>query len=187
MNLRPGRIVGITLGAVAILAIGVYGPAMLLGPLPEPSVRLATTPAETSEAGVAAPIVLPDEGASALALVSDEGGAESLAVAGETDAVPIGGAVKLVAVLATLESLPLPPDGDGPGLRIGPADYTDYLRYEAEGSRTLQVSPGDTWSERDVVRAVLLGSLPARSRLRGLAIAGAAVIAPSDGLLLSAG
>ena len=57
MNLRPGRIIGITLGAVAILAIGVYGPAMLLGPLPEPSVRLATTSAETSDAGAAAPIV----------------------------------------------------------------------------------------------------------------------------------
>ncbi|GAA1813271.1 hypothetical protein [Agromyces neolithicus] len=158
MNLRPGRIIGITLGAVAILAVGVYGPAMLLGPLPEPSVHLATTSAETSEAGAAAPIVLPDEGASALALVSEDGSAAALAAAGDSDAVPIGGAVKLVTVLATLESLPLPADGDGPGLRIGPADYTDYLRYEAEGSRTLQVSPGDTWSERDVVRAVLLAS-----------------------------
>src|SRR5688572_33391780 len=97
MNLRPGRIVGITLGAVAILAIGVYGPAMLLGPLPEPSVRLATTPAETTPAGAAAPIVLPDEGASALALVSETGSAESLAVAGDTEAVPIGRAVKLGA------------------------------------------------------------------------------------------
>ena len=158
MNLRPGRIVGITLGAVAILAVGVYGPAMLLGPLPEPSVHLATTSAETSETSAAAPIVLPDVGASALALVSEEGSAESLAVAGDTESVPIGGTAKLVAVLATLESLPLPADGDGPGLRIGPADYTDYLRYEAEGSRTLRVSPGDTWSERDVVRAVLLAS-----------------------------
>ena len=158
MNLRPGRIVGITLGAVAILAVGVYGPAMLLGPLPEPSVHLATTSAETSDPSAAAPSVLPDVGASALALVSEEGSAESLAVAGDTESVPIGGAAKLVAVLATLESLPLPADGDGPGLRIGPADYTDYLRYEAEGSRTLRVSPGDTWSERDVVRAVLLAS-----------------------------
>ena len=158
MNLRPGRIVGITLGAVAILAVGVYGPAMLLCPLPEPSVHLATTSAETSETSAAAPIVLPDVGASALALVSEEGSAESLAVAGDTESVPIGGTAKLVAVLATLDSLPLPADGDGPGLRIGPDDYTDYLRYEAEGSRTLRVSPGDTWSERDVVRAVLLAS-----------------------------
>ena len=31
----PGRIIGIVVGAVAILGIGVYGPAMLLGPLPE--------------------------------------------------------------------------------------------------------------------------------------------------------
>lgn len=158
MNFSPGRIVGITLGAVAILAVGVYGPAMLLGPLPEPSVHLATASGGTSDDGAAAPIVLPETGASALALVTDEGEAEALAVAGDTDAVPIGGAAKLVTVLATLDSLPLPAEGDGPGLRIGPADYTDYLRYEGEGSRTLRVSPGDTWSERDVVRAVLLAS-----------------------------
>ena len=42
----PGRIVGIVVGALAILGVGVYGPAMLLGPLPAVDVRVE--PAETS-------------------------------------------------------------------------------------------------------------------------------------------
>lgn len=157
MSFSPGRIIGVAIGAVAILVVGVYGPAMLLGPLPEPSVHLATESVETAGAATTSTIVLPEGGASALALVNDDS-AETLAVAGDSAAVPIGAAAKLVTVLATLESLPLPADGDGPGLRIGPADYTDFLRYQGEGSRSLQVSPGDTWSERDVVRAVLLAS-----------------------------
>ena len=160
MSLRPGRIVGIALGAVAILAVGVYGPAMLLGPLPEPSVRLATS--------LGRDIRRERRGADRAARrrararspwSSDDGSAESLAVAGDTErrADRRRGEARDGARRRS-SRCPLPADGDGPGIAIGPADYTDYLRYEAEGSRTLQVSPGETWSERDVVRAVLLAS-----------------------------
>ena len=45
----PGRIIGIVIGAVAILGIGVYGPAMLLGPLPEVSVALEPAAATATE------------------------------------------------------------------------------------------------------------------------------------------
>ena len=55
----PGRIIGIVIGAVAILGIGVYGPAMLLGPLPEVSVSLE--PAATAAADVPA-LTLPQTG-----------------------------------------------------------------------------------------------------------------------------
>jgi D-alanyl-D-alanine carboxypeptidase (penicillin-binding protein 5/6) len=158
MSLNPGRIVGIVVGAVAILGIGVYGPAMLLGPLPAVTVDVDETAVAASTAAPTAPISLPETGSSALALVADDGSAETLALGGDPAAVPIGGAAKLVTVLATLDSLPLPAEGDGPGIKIGPDDYTDYLRYSGEGSRTLQVSPGETWSERDVVRAILLAS-----------------------------
>jgi len=151
----PGRIVGIALGALAILGVGVYGPAMLLGPLPEVVVHVETAPATTPQGPA---LTLPETGASALAVLSEQGVTETVAVAGDGAAVPIGGAAKLVTVLATLDSLPLPADGEGPGVPIGPEDYTDYLRYSSEGSRTLQVSPGETWTERDVVRAILLAS-----------------------------
>ncbi|MFD4420187.1 hypothetical protein ACFWN7_01635 [Agromyces sp. NPDC058484] len=153
--ISPGRIVGIVVGALAIIGVGVYGPAMLLGPLPQVTMRLV--PAATAGTD-ARSLALPEAGASALAVISDDGTSQTIAVAGEAGAVPIGGAAKLVTLLATLESLPLPEDGEGPAIRIGPEDYTDYLRYSGEGSRTLQVSPGETWTERDVVRAVLLAS-----------------------------
>ena len=150
----PGRIIGIAVGALAILGIGVYGPAMLLGPLPQVQVRL-----EPAAAAAEIPaLTLPEIGASALAVVGEEGGSETVAVSGDPAAVPIGGAAKLVALLVTLDSLPLPADGTGPSITIGPEDYTDYLRYSGEGSRTLPVLPGESWTERDVVRAVLLAS-----------------------------
>ena len=151
----PGRIIGIVIGAVAILGIGVYGPAMLLGPLPEVSVSLE--PAATTVADVPA-LTLPQTGASAIAVVGDDGAGETVATAGDPAAVPIGGAAKMVTLLVTLDSLPLPADGAGPAIPIGPEDYTDYLRYSGEGSRAMPVSPGETWAERDVVRAVLLAS-----------------------------
>ncbi|GAA1950909.1 serine hydrolase [Agromyces allii] len=153
----PARVIGIVIGAFAILGIGVYAPAMLLGPLPAVTVE---TVAGAAELPASAPLTLPESGASALAVLDDGGEASVLATAGDEAVVPMGGAAKLVTVLATLESLPLPApgDGEGPLIKIGPADYTDYLRYEADGSRALQVSPGDSWSERDVVRAILLTS-----------------------------
>lgn len=151
----PGRIIGIAVGALAILGIGIYTPAMLLGPLPDVTVRVDPS---TSAAAEVPALTLPTTGASAIAVVGDDGTSETVAVAGDPAAVPIGGAAKLVTLLVTLDSLPLPADGAGPAIPIGPEDYTDYLRYSAEGSRALQVSPGETWTERDVVRAVLLAS-----------------------------
>ncbi|QEO15780.1 hypothetical protein FLP10_16145 [Agromyces intestinalis] len=156
MSLSPGRIVGIIVGAVAILGIGVYGPAMLLGPLPAAAVSTAKATDVTPPAG--AEIPLPADGQSAVAVVGADGEAAVVAQSGGDDAVPIGGAAKLVTLLVTLDSLPLPPDEDGPGVTIKPADYTDYLNYQKEDARTLQVSPGETWTERDVVRAVLFAS-----------------------------
>jgi D-alanyl-D-alanine carboxypeptidase (penicillin-binding protein 5/6) len=155
MSLTPGRIVGIAVGALAILGIGVYGPAMLLGPLPAVAVETAAAAAPAPQA---AQVPLPAEGASVIAAVDESGASSPIATGGEQGVVPIGGAAKLVTLLVTLDSLPLAAGSEGPGIRIGPDDYTDYLRYQAEGSRVLQVSPGDAWSQRDVLRAVLLAS-----------------------------
>ena len=85
--------------------------------------------------------------------------ARPLAVAGDTEAVPIGGAAKLVTLLVTLDSLPLPADGGGPDdPASAPRTTPTTCATSGEGSRTLPVSPGETWTERDVVRAVLLAS-----------------------------
>lgn len=155
MSPSPGRVVGIAVGTLAILAVGVYGPAMLLGPLPAVDVRVD----EASAAAPAAPasVALPADGASAVALI-DEGEAELVAAAADDAAAPIGGAAKLVTALVTVDSLPLADGTGGPDIPIGAEDYSTYLRYEREGSRVLQVSPGELWSERDVLRAVVLAS-----------------------------
>ncbi|MFF2369547.1 hypothetical protein [Agromyces sp. NPDC058110] len=152
----PARVLGIVVGAVAILAVGVYAPVMLLGPLPSVTVEQVAS----ADAPESTPLALPADGAASLAIVGDDGSGTVLATAGSADAVPMGGAAKLVTILATLESLPLPApgEGEGPRIKIAAADYTDYLRYEADGSRALRVSPGDSWTQRDVVRAILLTS-----------------------------
>ncbi|MBM7504998.1 hypothetical protein ACFPER_14985 [Agromyces aurantiacus] len=155
MSPSPGRVVGIAVGALAILAVGVYGPAMLLGPLPEVAVRIDQASAAAPEP---AAVALPEDGASAVALVDEEGEAELVASAADEEAAPIGGAAKLVTALVTVDSLPLEADSDGPAIRIAAADYSSYLAYQREGSRVLQVSPGESWTERDVLRAVLLAS-----------------------------
>ncbi|WP_400999010.1 hypothetical protein [Agromyces sp. GXQ0307] len=155
MSPSPGRVVGIAVGALAILGIGVYGPAMLLGPLPDVEVRVDTAQAA---APATSSVALPAEDASAVAFVDDDGTSSLVAASADDRAAPIGGAAKLVTALVVLDTLPLTADDDGPAIRIGPEDYTDYLRYSSEGSRTVQVSPGDSWTERDVVRAVVLGS-----------------------------
>lgn len=156
MSPSPGRVVGIAVGTLAILAVGVYGPAMLLGPLPAVEVRVdeATAAAPAAPASVA----LPADGASAVALIDDGGEAELVAAAADDAAAPIGGAAKLVTGLVTVDSLPLADGTGGPDIPIGAEDYSTYLRYEREGSRVLQVSPGEMWSERDVLRAVVLAS-----------------------------
>ncbi|GAA2025099.1 hypothetical protein GCM10009819_05100 [Agromyces tropicus] len=155
MSPSPGRVVGIAVGALAILGIGVYGPAMLLGPLPD--VTVDADPAQAA-APASVAVALPADDASAVALLAEDGSAVTVASSADDEAVPIGGAAKLVTVLTVLDALPLASGEDGPAIRIGPEDYTDYLRYSGEGSRALQVSPGDSWTQRDVVRAVLMSS-----------------------------
>jgi D-alanyl-D-alanine carboxypeptidase (penicillin-binding protein 5/6) len=152
MSSSPGRTIGIVVGAVAILGVGVYAPAMLLGPLPEVQVVAAAPPA----APPPSPLALPGDGASAVARVAEE--PVVLATAGDATALPIGAAAKLVTALVTSEALPFPTDGAGAELTIGPQDYTEYLQAEKEGTRALPVSPGDRWSQRDVTRAMLLAS-----------------------------
>ena len=155
MSPSPARGVGIALGTLAILAVGVYAPAMLLGPLPDAEIRVDETAVAASER---AEVPLPASGASAVAILGEAGEAQLVAASAEDDPKPIGGATKLVTVLATLDALPIAEGERGAAIRIGPEDYTDFLRYQEQGSRTLPVSPGETWSQHDVVRAVFLGS-----------------------------
>jgi D-alanyl-D-alanine carboxypeptidase (penicillin-binding protein 5/6) len=145
-----GRVIGTTIGTLLILGVGVYGPATLLGPLPDVSTSAIAAPElETS------PPVLPAVGASAL---TEDPAGSPLAVAGETDAVPMAAATKVVAALVVLDAHPLGADDEGDVVPITTEDFLSFMDYKAAGARTVTVYTEDEWSERGMLQALLLGS-----------------------------
>lgn len=145
-----GRVIGVTVGTLAILAVGLYGPAMLLGPLPE-----STTSSIDLSALDASDPVLPSGGASAL---TEDPTGTPLAIAGETEAVPMAAATKVVAALVVLDERPLDAGEEGDVVPITSDDFLSYLDYQAAGARTVTVYTEDQWSERGMLQALLLGS-----------------------------
>ena len=175
---RPGRVIGISVGTLVILMIGVYGPATLLGPLPTAAVTL-TAPAAPVAASTP---VLPAAGTSgilALTPVSEAAadadaaadtdtaadtpgaaalGAAPIATGGGADALPMASAAKIITALVVLDAKPLAVGETGPAYSLVTADYQDYLDYTAEDARTVIVFPGESWTEREMLQAMILGS-----------------------------
>ena len=155
--------------------IGVYGPATLLGPLPVAAVTLtapdAAVPASTP--------VLPAAGTSGLLAVTaaedtaavdtatDDTAAEpapatlgvdTIAVGGGSDPLPMASAAKIITALVVLDAKPLAAGEPGPAYSLVTADYQDYLDYTADDARTVIVFPGESWTEREMLQAMILGS-----------------------------
>lgn len=176
---RPGRVLGISVGTLVILMIGVYGPATLLGPLP--AAEITRTEPAAPDAGSAP--VLPAAGTSGiLALTPVDAGADAsaenqdaaaatadttagpalaaspIAVGGGVDALPMASAAKIVTALVVLDAKPLTAHEPGPAYSLVTADYQDYLDYTAEGARTVIVFPGESWTQREMLQALILGS-----------------------------
>ncbi len=164
---RPGRFIGITVGALAILLIGVYGPATLLGPLPA-ATATRLTPALNDATPF--PPVLPAQGGSAIvALDTAAPGVTTpdasaiaktvpIAVGGNADALPMASAAKIVTALVVLDAKPLAAGTAGPKIPITTADYQDYIDYGNSGARTVVVFPGELWTETELLQAMVLGS-----------------------------
>jgi D-alanyl-D-alanine carboxypeptidase (penicillin-binding protein 5/6) len=150
---RARRAVSGALGALVILAAGFYGPVSLLPPLPaaEPTLVAAAGPA----ADPAAAPVLPADGASAALLA---GSTTLLGSSGTADPVPIAGIAKLIAALVALDEHPLGPGRNGDIIPVSADDYRSYLDYSGAGARAIPVVEGDTWTQREMLQAVLLGS-----------------------------
>jgi len=171
---RPGRVIGISVGTLVILMIGVYGPATLLGPLPHATVAL-TVPDPTVTASTP---VLPAAGTSGILAVTpvDAGAGESttadpaadtatealgvdpIAIGGGSDPLPMASAAKIITALVVLDAKPLTVGEPGPAYSLVTADYQDYLDYTAEDARTVIVFPGESWTEREMLQAMILGS-----------------------------
>lgn len=154
---RPRRLIGATVGALVILAIGIYGPATLLGPLPVVTATLVTP---TDGADNLSPPVLPTGGASAVAAFDATAldASAPMAVAGTTDALPMASIAKIVTALVVLEAKPLDVGRTGPTVAITTADYQDYIDYANADARTVVVFPGENWTERELLQAMILGS-----------------------------
>lgn len=151
-------------GTAAILAVGVYGPATLLGPLPEAETTLLSPPA--ADANVSPP-ALPAAGTSAVTALSvDETGAITplavpatpIAAAGSTTPLPLASIAKVITALVVLDAKPLEAGEAGPGVTLTTADYQSYLDYTARGARSVTVFQGEVWSEQELLQAMLLGS-----------------------------
>ncbi|PJJ71880.1 D-alanyl-D-alanine carboxypeptidase-like protein [Diaminobutyricimonas aerilata] len=148
---RIARGIGVLIGTLAILTPGVYGAVTLLPPLPEPRV-VQTAFTEPTEMP---PLAVPLPAAGASALVSADG--TVLGTGGSPDAVPMAGAAKTVLGLVTLDAHPIA-DGDGDTVTITADDVTAFAKYSAEGARVTPVTAGSTWTQRELLAAVALGS-----------------------------
>jgi D-alanyl-D-alanine carboxypeptidase (penicillin-binding protein 5/6) len=169
---RPGRLIGILVGTLVILLIGVYGPATLLGPLPAAEVAL-TVPAAPVTASTP---VLPAAGTSGILAITPADaagettatavagadaatlGVDPIAVGGGTDPLPMASAAKIITALVVLDAKPLAVGEPGPAYSLVTADYQDYLDYTAAGARTVIVFPGESWTQRELLQAMILGS-----------------------------
>ena len=171
-SFRPGRLVGILVGTVVILAVGVYGPATLLGPLPAVT---ATKVVPDDSVTAPTPPTLSTNGASAIAVLtattSTASGTTStgtdstgtavpppIASAGSTAALPMASIAKVVTALVVLDAKPIVAGESGPIVTLTTADFQSYLDYDKAGARSVAVFAGEQWTELELLQALLLGS-----------------------------
>jgi D-alanyl-D-alanine carboxypeptidase (penicillin-binding protein 5/6) len=145
------RGIGIFAGTVVILGVGVYGPATLLGPLPAASVsQMALNDPEP-----ATPPALPTDGASAITLSAT---GAPFATAGSAEPLPMASITKTITALVILDKHPIAEDSPGQTVPITSADYLSYIDYQEAGTRTVSVYTADSWTQREMFQAMLLGS-----------------------------
>jgi len=148
---RINRALGITLGAVLILAIGVYGPATLVGPLP--STKAVIDDASDILPTLGAPTVS-QNGASAISTADGS----ILASGGDAAPVPLGGVTKVITALVVLDAKPIEAGKPGPSIVVTDEDYAGYVKYISESARSISLIAGETWSEQQYLQSMLLGS-----------------------------
>jgi D-alanyl-D-alanine carboxypeptidase (penicillin-binding protein 5/6) len=148
---RRARWIVVPLGVLLIVAPVLYGVLTLISPLPEP--RTVQTGFAGPTAFDAVKIPLPEGGASAV--VGPDG--TLLDRAGSEAPVPMAGAAKTLLVLASLDARPLREGEDGDVVAITAADVRYFDELAGTGARVNRVAVGSTWTQRDVIRAVMVG------------------------------
>lgn len=144
-----GRKISVITGTVVLIGVATYAPLTLLAPVPEASVEALSIDAPAGPA-----TELPTSGQAALA---NADGTQILAAGGTAEAVPIAGLARALTALIVLEAKPVSGDDRGPAVPVTSADFDRQQKLEADGFGTVPVFPGDTWTERDALEAILLG------------------------------
>ena len=139
------------LGVVLIVAPVLYGVLTLVSPLP--ATRTVQTGFTEVQTFASPEIPMPGSGASAV--VGPDG--TLLATGGSPDPVPMAGAAKTVLVLASLAAKPLGDGEDGGLVAITAADVQFFEELAGTGARVSRVTLGSTWTQRQLIRAVLVG------------------------------
>jgi D-alanyl-D-alanine carboxypeptidase (penicillin-binding protein 5/6) len=140
-------------GTLGVIVLGgVYSTMTLLAPLP--AVDAAMVPYVTP---VSAPaeLTLPAYGASGIGAVGTD---ELLAAGGSTEPVPIASISKIITTLVVLDAKPIDEGTDGATLSFTSADVQIYNDYLAENGSVKTVSAGTTFTQREVIELLLIGS-----------------------------
>jgi D-alanyl-D-alanine carboxypeptidase (penicillin-binding protein 5/6) len=124
----------------------------LLAPLP--AVEAAMTPYVVPDSA-AAELTLPAYGASGIGAVGTDG---LLAASGSTEPVPIASISKIITTLVVLDAKPIDEGTDGATLSFTSADVQIYNDYLAENGSVKAVAAGTTFTQREVIELLLVGS-----------------------------
>jgi D-alanyl-D-alanine carboxypeptidase (penicillin-binding protein 5/6) len=119
-----------------------------------PAVDASITVAATTTIGEPRQLQLPTSGSTSVAVA----GLGQLGSAGTTAARPIASVTKMMTAWVVLKDHPLKPGETGPSITTTSADATRYLQMVAQDQSALPVTAGQTFSELEMLQAMLIPS-----------------------------
>jgi D-alanyl-D-alanine carboxypeptidase len=138
---------------LVLLLVVLLGVAQLLRPLPEPSLVITTAESFTFDGELGA-IPWPEEGQAAL----DVDGVGTFGTAGEQEPVPIASVAKTMTAYVILRDHPMEADEDGPEIEVDQQAQDDYALGESRGDSVVDVRAGDTITQREALKALMIAS-----------------------------
>ncbi|WP_405615172.1 D-alanyl-D-alanine carboxypeptidase [Streptomyces sp. NBC_00076] len=142
---------------LALLLIVVLAVAQAVRPLPAPELQLTASDSYTFK-GDKADMPWPTDGQAAL----DVQGIGSFGSSGEQKPVPIASVAKVMTAYVILRDHPLKSGADGPKIEI---DQTAQDQSDAGQESTVDVTKGDSLSQREALESILIASANNIARL----------------------
>ncbi|WP_225637988.1 D-alanyl-D-alanine carboxypeptidase [Streptomyces solaniscabiei] len=142
---------------LVVLLVIVFGVVQAMRPLPEPTLDLTAQESFTFEGGKPE-IPWPSSGQAAL----DVQGIGSFGSSGEQKPVPIASVAKVMTAYIILRDHPLKSGADGPKIKI---DQAAEDQSQAGQESTVNVTAGDSISQREALESILIASANNVARL----------------------